>query len=281
MNVLQTLQQIDRRYLYAMLLLAVMAPFFLNIRLPVRISPQTQALYNTIEALPPNSFVLLGVDWSAGSRGENRPQTEALMRHMMRQKLRFAIQAFDPQGATLAEAIAQRIQGEYGYKEGVNWVNWGYKVDIVNYLKALVQDIPRTATADIHGHPLSTLPVMAGIGSAKDISLLLDVTPSATFQAYIQFVQGPYHIPMGLAPTAVMAPEAFIYLDSKQLVGMLTGLQGAIEYEQLLGFVGSATRASVSLSFAHLLIILFIVLGNIAMILERRSRAGAYRGGAQ
>ncbi len=281
MNILRLLQEVDRRFLYALLIVAVTVPFFLTIRLPVPISPQTQALYDKIESLPPNSFVLFGVDWSAGSRGENRPQTEALMRHLMRRKLRFALLAFDPQASTLAQTIALRIQGQYGYQEGVNWVNWGYKTSMSLFLKALVQDIPHTAATDVHGRPVGTLPVMQGIHSARDISLLLDVTPTPSFQVYIQFVQGPYQIPMGLAPTAVMAPEAFTYLDSHQLVGMVTGLQGAIEYEQLLGFVGSATRASVSSSFAHLLILLFILLGNVAMILERRQRASAFRGTPQ
>jgi hypothetical protein len=283
-NVLRLLQEVDRRFLYAMLLLTVTIPFFLPFRLPVPISPPTQALYETIENLPENSFVLFGADWGAGSRGENGAQTEALLRHLMRKKLRFAILSFDPQGKTLAQNIALKLQDEYnkqGYtiKEGVNWVNWGYKVDQVNFTKSLVQDIPTTIVQDIHGAPIASLPVMAGIHSARDIKLILNVNPTAGYTVYIQFMQGPYKIPMGLAPTAVMAPEAFNYLDSGQLIGMLTGLQGAIEYEQMLGAFGRATRASNSLSFAHLLIIFFILLGNVAMILERRQRARS--GGAQ
>ena len=66
--------------------------------------------------------------------------------------------------------------------------------------------------------------------------------------------------------------EAFNYLDSGQIVGLLQGLQGAVEYEQLLNTFGRATRASNSLSSAHLLLITFIVLGNIAMLLERGKR---------
>jgi hypothetical protein len=120
---------------------------------------------------------------------------------------------------------------------------------------------------------------MQGIRTAKDIKFLIDITPSATYEAYIQFLQGPFQIPMGLAPTSVMVPEAFNRLDSKQIVGMMAGLKGAIEYEQLLGELGSANRASVSLSFAHLLVILFIVLGNVAMLLERRQRRLAGLGG--
>ena len=278
---LQILQRLDRRILYAMLLLAVTVPFFLPLRLPVPISPQTRALYETIENLPPDSFVLFGIDWSASTRGENGPQTEALMRHLMIKHLRFAIIAFaDVQGETLGQTIAERLQKQYGYQEGRDWVNWGYHPAAAqeNFLKALAQDAPTTVGRDNHNHPIFALPVMHGIKTAHDFSLILDANASASYQPYIQFLQGPYQIPMGFAPTAVMAPEAFNYIDSKQLIGMVAGLGGAVEYEQLLGVNGKATRANISSSFAHLLIMGFIVIGNIAMLLERRhllKRGGA------
>ena len=277
MNILRLLQTVDRRWLYAMLLFSVTIPFFLKIRLPVNVSPSTQTLYDKIESLPPGSFVLFGVDWAAGTRGENGSQTEAMMRHLMKRKLRFALLAFDPQATTLSQKIALRLQTEYrrehpeyGVEEGVTWVNWGYKVDQVNFIKAFAQDIQKTVSTDTHNVELSKLSVMQHVSSAKDITMILDVNPTPTFQNYIQFLQQPYKIPMGLAPTAVMAPEAYNYLDSGQLVGMLNGLQGAIEYEQLMGVVGKATVGSNSLSLAHLVIIFLILMGNIAMILERR-----------
>jgi hypothetical protein len=284
-NILRLLQEVDRRVLYVLLLLAVTVPFFVKFRLPVAVSPPTQALYDAIENLPENSFVLFGPDYSGGTRGENGAQTEALLRHLMimwhKKKVRFGILAFDPQGKTLAQNIALGLQEEYnkqGYdiKEGVNWVNFGYRVDQQNFVRAMVKDMPGTLAKDVHDAPLVTLPVMKGIQTAKDVSMILDVNPTANYAIYIQFMQGPYKIPMGLAPTAVMAPEAFNYLDSGQIVGMLQGLQGAVEYEQLLNTFGRATRASNSLSVAHLLLIGFIVLGNIAMLLERskQRRAG-------
>lgn len=274
MNLLRFLQEVDRRFLYALLLLAVCAPFFLKTRLPVPISPETQALYDRIEALPPGSFVLFGMDWSAGTRGENGAQTEALMRHLMKRKLRFAMLAFaNAQGATLGQNIAERLQTEYGYREGIDWCNFGYKTDQQNFLQAFVRNIPGSIVADYRGVPIETLPVMKGINSGHDVAFLLEVTGTNTFNIYIQFMQGPADVPMAVALTAVMAPEAYNYVDSKQIVGMLNGLKGGNEYEQLLGVFGKASRASNSSSLAHLLIITFIALGNVAMLLERRQRA--------
>jgi len=276
LNLLRTLQTVDRRVLYALLLLSVTIPFFLTMKIPVKISPSTQKLYDTVESIPEGSFVIFGTDWSAGTRGENGAQTEALMRHVMRHKLRFAILCFDPQSATLAQTIAERLQPEYGYKEGVNWTNWGYRVQEVLFFKALANDVVNTVKADNHGAPIQTLPVMKGVTSAADVKLLLNVNPTNTYTYYIQFLQGPFHIPMVFACTAVMAPEAFNYVESGQISGMLNGLMGAIEYEQLLGVVGRATKDSNCLSFAHLLIIFLMVMGNVAMVLERRAKKAEF-----
>lgn len=278
---LKVMQNLDRRYLYALLILAVALPFFFNVPMTVPATQSTESLYDKIESLPAGSFVLFGGDWSAGTRGENRPQSEVLIRHMMRKKLRFALIAFaDPQGKTLMQDIAVQFQSQYGYREGVDWVNWGWRVASgqENFLKALAQDVLTTAGTDIHGAQVATLPVMQGIRTGRDFSLIIDVTGTASYQAYIQFLQGPCKVPMALGTTAVMAPEAFNYLDSGQLSGMLNGVQGAYEYEQKLGIEGRATRAGLSLSFAHLLIIGMILLGNGAMLMERRQQKRALGG---
>lgn len=284
MNLLRILQEVDRRVLYALLLLSVTVPFFLNIRVPVTIQKDSPSrmLYDVIEGLPQGSFVLLGPDYSAGSRGENGPQTEVLIRHLMQRKLRFAILSFDPQGPTLAQRTAERLESSYNVKEGVDWINWGYRPPgaMVLFLKSMAQDIKGAVKTDIHGKPVADQPVMQGVDAAKDIKLILNVNPTNGYSAYIQFLQGPYHIPMGLAPTSVMAPEAFTYLSSGQLCGMINGLNGAIEYEQLLGVVGAATRDSNCLSISHFLIIVLIIMGNVAMVLEKRSRKSAGPGGA-
>jgi hypothetical protein len=271
LKVLRFLQTVDRRFLYALLFLAVGIPLLRPIRLPVIVTPSTRKVYDEVQSLPANGFVLVSVDWSAGTRGENGPQTEAILRHLMKHRLRFAIISFDPQGPLQGQKIATRIQGDYGYKEGVNWTNLGYKVDIQDYLKAFVLDVPAAAPQDIHGTPTASLPVMAGIRSAHDIQLIIDITPSDTYTSFIKFMQGPFkdNMKMAVALTSVMAPEAANYVRSGQLVGSVVGLKGAIEYESNSGVVGQATACNASLSFAHVLIIVFIVLGNVAMVLER------------
>ncbi len=269
-NIIYFLNRIDRRILYTLLILAITIPFFYKIRIPVPISRQTDQLYSAVEALPANSMVLFGADWSASTRGENRPQSEALVEHLMRKKVRIIILCFDPQAKFLMQAIMEKKGPSHGYKEKRDWANFGYRPSQANFLKAFGPDIPTTLSMDIHGNRVQDLPVMQGVQTAHDIDMLVNVTGSTTSDAYVQYLQGSYHLKMAAAITSVMVPEAFNRLDSGQFIGMMPGLQGAIEYEQKLGYVGRASIASESSSAAHLLVIALIFLGNICMLLERR-----------
>src|SRR5579862_152885 len=113
----------------------VSLPFFLPFQLPVVVQPATEDLYDAVDQAPEGSFVLFGIDWGSSTRGECGLETIAIMRHLMRKHLRFAMMGFsDPQGATLGEEAAISLQKQYGYQEGRDWVNLGFQVDMVNYL---------------------------------------------------------------------------------------------------------------------------------------------------
>jgi hypothetical protein len=283
-------QRIDRRYLYLLLALIVAAPFVFDVPVPPAVVlPQTRAFYDTIEQMASdpvakNKLVILSTNYGAGTLAENNTQTEAVMRHLMKRHLKFAIFAFnDPQGRELGQRVADSIQGQYGYEYGRDYVNFGYRPGdaVVPLLKAAVRDVPGAFRNDFRGTSLAQVPMMQGIKTVNDVGLIIEVTPSATIGAWIQFYQrtGDKPIPTLFCPTAVMAPEAFPYLKSGQLQGMLNGLAGAIEYEVLTGEKGFGTRASASLSYAHLLIIVLIVLGNAGMFAERHLRRSQERRG--
>jgi len=51
--------------------------------------------------------------------------------------------------------------------------------------------------------------------------------------------------------------------EQKQLTGLLAGLKAAAEYETLIKTPGSATSGMDAQSIAHLIIIIFIAIGNI------------------
>jgi hypothetical protein len=274
-------QRIDRRILYVLLAIIVALPFLIDTPVPpVVVSPQAQLYYDTIESIAKDptlkdKLVILCTNYGSGTFAENQTQAEATMHHLMKRHLKFALFAFaSPQGRDLGKDIADRLAPKYGYAYGRDYVHFGYRPSdaIESLLKAAVRDIPGAFGNDINGTPLEQVPVMQHIKTVNDISLIVEIASANTLPVWLQFFQrvGDHPIATLYSPTGVMAPEAFPLLKSGQLQGMLSGLNGAIEYEGLVGEKGFGTRASASLSYAHLLIILLIVLGNLGMFAQRR-----------
>jgi len=274
LNWLEKLQHIDSRILYLLLAVVLAIPLVFNMSLPIPISPAAQGAYDAVEHIPSDKIAIVSVNWSSGTEAENQPQMDALIRHLFLRHKKFAILAFDPQGSKFGEDTAARLSKELGKTYGKDWMDFGFRPieNMVLTMQGMARDLPGTLVSDIHGTPLSAIPMMRGVKDIHDVGLIADITSIGTIQAWIAFIYGPYRTPLVYAPTAVMAPEAFNMLDAGQIKGMLIGMKGAAEYEKLLGRKDFATKATASLSTSHLLIIVMIILGNVGYISSRRRR---------
>src|ERR1041384_8603173 len=95
------IQNIDRRILYLVLLAIVVLGLVFPMPLPLIVGPTTQQFFDAIEQAPADKIVVISTTWSASTQGENRPQTQVVIEHLMRRKLRFALLAFEPQSTNL------------------------------------------------------------------------------------------------------------------------------------------------------------------------------------
>jgi hypothetical protein len=133
------------------------------------------------------------------------------------------------------------------------------------------ENLPSTYPEDYRGTPISELPVMEGLGSLKDFGLMFNVSAGYPgTKEWVQQVQSRFDILIGAGVTAVSAPEYYPYVQAKQLVGLLGGLAGAAEYEQLVDVAGSATKGMDAQSLGHIVIVLFILVGNAVHLARRR-----------
>src|SRR2546427_104234 len=95
---------------------------------------------------------------------------------------------------------------------------------------------------------LVVLSTSCDLGTKAEVVLMVNTPPAGSLAMWIAFVGQPRGVPMGFACTAVMAPEAYPYLDSGQIVGMMAGMAGAAQYFQLLGRKGFLPLAMTSQS---------------------------------
>lgn len=279
------MQTIDRRLIYAALLVSILVPLFFKISLKNYPAKQSTDFYDVIQKIgddpaSANKIVIINGMWSPSTRGENQWQAEAIVTHLMRRHIRFATIAFDIQNNTIMQnAVVQPLAKKYGYVYGRDYVNWGFRPPSVYEvtIKGLVKDIPGTLKTDGNGTPLSQIPVMKTIKTRSDVAAVIDITPVASTETWLGLFEQNNQPPYLFAPTAVMAPTYYPYLDSKQIAGMLTGIKGAGDYEQLLGTQSFGTRAAGALSMVYALIILLIILGNLGFYMARAARRRAQR----
>jgi hypothetical protein len=151
-----------------------------------------------------------------------------------------------------------------GKTYGEDWVYLGYKPYPAIVINSMGQDFRNSFPNDYYGTPTDELPLMKGIKTYGSVKLVLTINATSGVDFWLQYGREPYQFPLALAVTAVMASDYYTYLHSKQIFGLIGGLKGAAEYESLVGAKGTATRVMNIQSVVHMVIIAFIVIGNIA-----------------
>lgn len=276
MDIFNKLQNIDRRVLYLLIAVVIGVPLVLRpSQHPHMIFDEVRNAYKTINDVPDDKIVLVSIVWGPGTIAENGPQTEVLMRHMFQHNIKFAVVSWDPTGTKITYDMGKQLEKEYHKQYGKDWVHLGYKLF---YPQAVVRgmaiNFPSIVKNDIDHTPTKKLPVIAKVRGSQDIGAVVEITPSGTVESWISYFTGPYDVPLVYCPTAVMAAEAYPFLDSGQVDGMLNGVIGAVQYETLIGrgnLKTDAAATSWALSTAHIFIILLIIVGNLAFLASKRS----------
>ncbi len=261
---------LDRRWIF--LIVASVVVFFLivPVSMPVTVSEQVRAMYETIEALPAGARVHLSIDYGPGSEAELWPQHIAILRQLLEKDCKVICSSLWTDGPPMIEKAFTVVVGQLekeGKKKvrGVDYVNLGFKAGDRVAITKIGSSFKETFPTDYQGNPTSALPIMQGWDTYRDIDLLITIAvgdPGAV--EYIQQAQSRYNIPMVAGVTAVISPQLYPYYQSRNLRGFLGGLAGAAEYEKLVGRPGYATRGMFIQSAVHLLIVGLVLAGNVA-----------------
>lgn len=283
---------IDRRIIYALVLLALSIPLLNKWSIPPARMQAAELFYNVVDTVevPKGDIAFAALDFGPGMAAETATQAEAVIEHLMRRRIPvvfFSIYVLaEPFLESIPQKIAKRLAAEYPgetWEYGKDWVNLGYRSG--GYL--MVQSIPKSENLaelfkrDIRGNSLADLPAFREVRTLEDIKLLVQFTGlSGVFDTYVQFFQKKGYRPKyGHGCTSITIPEAYIYLDSGQIDGLLEGIAGAAWYSHLLNknypnrIPDASGILNTGLGVAHLVIIALIIVGNITALVGRRARA--------
>lgn len=275
----QRILGIDRRWIFVLVGLGTALPLLFPVNLPVATSPRVKAAYDAVEAVPEGSVVIMSIDYEPDIMAELQPMSIAVLRHCFRRNLKPIILTLYPAGPRLIEqalAVASAAEGKRNYDD---YVFLGYKSGNQAVILGLGENIKGLFPRDFYGARTDSIAIMRRVNSFADFPLLINLSGSSIADYYIRIGASRYHRPMILGSTAVMATDYYPYLSSGQILGLIGGMKGAAEYERLMDIVGDGRRGMDAQSMVHVIVVLLVILGNVALFatggMMRRTGGGA------
>jgi len=271
--------KLDRRIIYSLVALAVALPLLWPLKLPIRVTPEVESVFNTIEKLPPGSNIMMSADFDPASQPELYPMMKAVMRHIARKNHKLVITVLWPNGPNLVAQCIEELKLEFpNWRSGEDYAFLGYQVGGTIVIIGVGNSFTDTYPKDYYGSSTAAMPIIKQFNRLGQADYMVMFEAGNTGDYWIVYGTEVHDVDVGGGVTAVVAPLYYPYLQAKQLNGIIGGLKGAAEYEVLTKVPGMATSAMDSQSIVHALVFFAIVLANIfALVLAIEKRRQARR----
>lgn len=270
MEVTKKLRKYDRKIIYILSFLVVIAPILYPLGLPVPISSWTKAGYDYINSLPDGSLIgvdmsILVSDWPAAI-----PSMNAVFDLLMSRNFKILLFGFRPETPISMEKILVPLELTNTHPlYGEKFVNLGYIPGEVVAYSSFINDIQGTCPTDYYGTPIEDLPIMSEFKTGEDFDLIWE--EGGIIELTLGQLQRPYDTPMIYKCGAVYGTMVMAYYPV-QLKGVVIGIRGVAEFETLIRKPGSATGQMDAISTSHIMMIVLILVGNVILVYEKKQR---------
>ena len=275
-KIVYQLKKLDRRWLYLLIFLSCIVPFWFPGMFPQEFSvtKETQRVYDIIDGLDEGDAIFIDWAFDPTLQAELLPMVEQTIKQAFDKKLRVFIYYPLITGISLGQNLVEKIKSEPGFEHvesGIDYMHLGFlPIGVDMMLFSMYSDFK--ATFGKEGR------IFQGIRTFADIKYMMSFAGSAHPEYYI-YLQRRFGFKMGSGVTAVVGPDFVPFLQTGQLDGMLFGLKGAAEYENLRISKGaektlnnSANAGMASLTLSHIIMFLFIGMGNFIYFYERKQK---------
>jgi hypothetical protein len=285
---------LDRRVIYAIVFICVLLPLIWPLELPFSPTQEVREAYNDIEELGPGSVVLISCDFGPSTIPENYTLLQALLHQCFGKELRVIVLTLVPAGAALGNRglmEAVNFADENGARRypdleyGKDYVYLGYRPGGTAVMLAIGQSFTTAFPRDYEQNPTRDMPLFKEIAALADCQYIFDIASVGYPEYWVSYASERENVPLSVNCTAVSAAQYYPYYQSRQFRGLVGGMKGAAEYEQLVGMeqilgrVPDATKGMDAQSVVHIFIVLAIIVANFFYFLKARWERAA--GGAQ
>jgi hypothetical protein len=284
MDIFERLMKLDRRWIFLFLIIVCVGAYYIPFNIPILVEPEVKDIYDYIDSLKKGDIVFIAFDYAPSSMAELQPMAYAIVEHCWRKGVRTIFTALSQEGpGMVAQTIRDltdslKIDKTYNGKfypgrqivNGVDYAFLGYKPYYALVILAMGQDFRLAFPNDYYGTPLDSLPMMKGVFNYDQVKCVVDISGGNITDAWISYGQGRFGFKLALGLTGVMTAQYYPFLGSGQVFGIMGGMLGAAQYEKLADNKGAAYDAMRVQLPAHIVIILFIAMGNVGFLFERR-----------
>jgi len=267
MDLIEFLNQIDRKIIFLLLIILSFLPVIFPLGLPIPIQDITRSSFEAVDELNPGDIIAISFDYAGGSAAELYPQNLVMMKHALDKDLRLVTIAFAIGGPEMAEKGIKESGYESAKEYGVDYVNLGFAAGFETAMSAFAKDPHSLLSKDFYGTPLENIPLMDDFHSIEDLKLIA-FTTSTSQDHYIRQWTGYSTKVIGCIQSLYYSVMK-VYMGTGQLVGFINGLRGSAEYELLSNHLGIGVMTMDQASITHLYAILLLVVGNIGYLAIR------------
>jgi len=275
MSVLQKLSEIDRRYLYWVMFIALAIPFIQPVGLPISVTETTRALYDKIETMGPNDVALYSIAGGVSAWGEIQPAMIAVMKHLVAKRVKVVIVGYFLDQDLSVQMVQKSTPGLKDYKYGTDWVYLGYISGAETAVAQLAADIHAvfktdkgTVVGEAADRAITELPLMQKVRKAEDINLVVTIDTGSYILYYVRHWNVAKGIPVAEVGIAMQADMIVYY--PVNLVAVLIGARGGAEYEVLIKQPGTGIVKMDAINVSHVLFIIAIAFANVGYVLSRK-----------
>lgn len=290
MKMIDLLSGIDRRIIYLLLFAVVTLPLIFPSAKSVRVMPPVEKLYRAIDKVPEDKALIIDFDYDPQTLPELEPMGFAILRHAFTKRIKVLALSLYVQPLGLAQNALMSVTEEFNCVAKTNadsiiygrdYVFLGWQPPPLIPILGMGESITNVYKNDYYGNRTDTLPLMKEIRNYGDVGLLVSLSSGDPPKWWIEYAQNRFGLKVGAGITAVSASEFYPYLQTGQFSGLMVGMKGAAEYEEQIEKELSikvrrkASESLSSLTYAHLVIIIFIVIGNTGYFVSRRRKRGS------
>jgi hypothetical protein len=238
----QWLMHIDRRIIYAVMFIVVIVPLIWSLNLKTYRTNPTERILKRMEKNYSDAKkqgnrpkpVIISASYSGSSKPELQPMTRSIIRHCFLRGIPVITFSFETEGAKIVEDLADELAIEYGAVYGQDYVNFGWKTPPLPVLLQLGTSAREALKEDARGNKYEDIPMLQNVKTYDDIDLVFDISASASWGSWVIYAKSRYNQDVAVGLTGVMVPAAYPYLETGQLVGIISALKGAAEYEDFV-----------------------------------------------